>query len=47
MCMHLQVILTRVNPAERRSSIIVRVRPGWKELYNFLASPADAQAPRC
>jgi len=38
-----QVILTRIHPHDRKSSVIVRVRPGWKELHSFLAGMVDSQ----
>lgn len=35
------LILTRINPAERRTSMIIRVRPGWEELRAYLAGETD------
>lgn len=32
-----RIVLTRINPADRSTSVIVRVRPGWEELRSFLA----------
>lgn len=28
----MSVVFTRINPADRGTSVIVRMRPGWEEL---------------
>ena len=52
-----QVIFTRIDPANKGTSMIIHVRPGWDEMYVYLAGldrlPPNAHAsthrptPRC
>ncbi len=35
------VVLTRIDPNERKTSMLFRVRPGWEELRRYLAGEVD------
>ena len=37
------IILTRVDPRKRETSMLVRPRPGWEDLRAFLAGEVDVQ----
>lgn len=39
------VVLTRVNPARRETSMLLRTRPGWNALRTYLEGLDDQQ--RC
>lgn len=39
------VMLTRIDPAKKETSMILRPRPGWEELRSYLAGEQDAPAP--
>jgi hypothetical protein len=36
------IALTRVDPLDRSSSVLLRLRPGWKDLLGYLSGEADA-----
>lgn len=40
------VVLTRIDPSNRSTSMIMRIRPGWEELRQYLAGEADGKQ-RC
>lgn len=44
----LGLIFTRIDPANKETSMVFRVRPGWSDLYQYLAdqegAPADPAA---
>lgn len=42
-----QVILTRINPNRKETSMIIRPRPGWEDLRAFLAGENEPLAPGC
>jgi hypothetical protein len=35
------IILTRIDPLNSKTSMLLRVRPGWNELRAFLAGEVD------
>ncbi len=37
------VVLTRIDPTEKKTSMLFRVRPGWEELRKFLAGELDGK----
>lgn len=40
----LGLIFTRIDPGNKETSMVFRVRPGWAELYRYLAGLQDAEA---
>ena len=49
-----QIIFTRIDPANVGTSMLVHVRPGWEEMYGYLAGldrrgggGSERAAPRC
>jgi RNA polymerase II C-terminal domain phosphatase-like 1/2 len=40
------IILTRIDPLNPKTSMLLRVRPGWNELRAFLAGEVDGKQ-RC
>ncbi|GAX81116.1 hypothetical protein CEUSTIGMA_g8550.t1 [Chlamydomonas eustigma] len=41
----MQVILTRIDPAKKETSMILRPRPGWEDLRSFIAGENDMLGP--
>ncbi|KAF3322863.1 RNA polymerase II C-terminal domain phosphatase-like 1 isoform X3 [Carex littledalei] len=39
------IILTRINPSERDTSVLVKIRPGWEEIRSYLTPTGDHQRP--
>lgn len=40
------VVLTRIDPGNRDTSMIMRIRPGWEALRGFLAPEVNKGHPR-
>lgn len=40
----LGLIFTRIDPSNKETSMLFRVRPGWPELYQYLADQQDGAA---
>lgn len=40
------VVLTRIDPSNRDTSMIMRIRPGWEALRGFLAPEVNRGHPR-
>ena len=37
------VVLTRIDPLNRNTSMLLRIRPGWEDLRRYLAGDFDGK----